>query len=106
VDHYRKTARRADFEEDGAQFIEKNLTDGKLLEVTMAAEELQKSILSAVESLPIEQREAFYLREEVGFSIREIADIQTITQEAAKSRLRYAYRKLRQQLTDTRGKRA
>ncbi len=106
VDHYRKIARQADFEDDGAQFVETNLTDGKLLEVTLDASELKKSILNAVKSLPIEQREAFYLREEAGFSIKEIADIQTITQEAAKSRLRYAYKKLRQLLTDIPGKRA
>lgn len=49
----------------------------------------------AVSTLPLEQKQAFYLREEGGFAIKEIADIQDITIEAAKSRLRYAYRKLR-----------
>lgn len=49
-----------------------------------------------VRTLPLEQKQAFYLREEAGFAIREIAEIQDITIEAAKSRLRYAYRKLRE----------
>lgn len=49
----------------------------------------------AVNTLPLEQKQAFYLREEGGFAIKDIAEIQDITIEAAKSRLRYTYRKLR-----------
>ena len=49
--------------------------------------------------LPLDQRQAFYLREEQGFSVKEIAEIQGITVEAAKSRLRYAFGKLRNSLT-------
>jgi len=48
-----------------------------------------------VGELPMEQRQAFYLREECGFAVKDIAEIQSVTVEAAKSRLRYAYRKLR-----------
>ena len=50
--------------------------------------------------LPLEQRQAFFLREEQGFSIRDIAEIQGIDPEAAKSRLRYAYSKLRDALQE------
>lgn len=48
--------------------------------------------------LPLDQRQAFYLREEQGFSIKEIAVIQNVTPEAAKSRLRYAYKKLKESM--------
>jgi len=39
-----------------------------------------------------DQKQAFYLREENGFCVKEIADIQGISAEAVKSRMRYAYR--------------
>ncbi|MCB1646561.1 MAG: sigma-70 family RNA polymerase sigma factor [Pseudomonadales bacterium] len=61
------------------------------------AEERQQ-LQDSLDTLPPEQRQAFYLREECGFSIADIAVIQGITAEAAKSRLRYAYQKLRDQL--------
>jgi len=53
------------------------------------------SIEAILQTLPFEQRQAFYLREENGFCVKEIAEIQDISAEAAKSRLRYAYAKLR-----------
>ncbi len=56
--------------------------------------------MDAVASLPLDQRQAFCLREEQGFSVREIAEIQGINREAAKSRLRYAYGKLRAALQE------
>ena len=49
---------------------------------------------SVISKLPLEQRSAFLLREEAGLSLREIAQIQEINLETAKSRLRYAYQKL------------
>lgn len=51
-------------------------------------------------ALPREQQEVFLLREETGMSIPEIAETLGINQEAAKSRLRYAIRKLRAGLMD------
>ncbi|MGK0462595.1 MAG: DNA-directed RNA polymerase specialized sigma24 family protein [Candidatus Azotimanducaceae bacterium] len=50
--------------------------------------------------LPNEQRQAFYLRHELECSIAEIAEIQACNPEAAKSRLRYAYSKIKIQLED------
>ncbi len=60
--------------------------------------ELAARIARVVAALPLEQRQAFCLREESGFSIAEIAEIQGVGVEAAKSRLRYAYQKMRIQL--------
>jgi RNA polymerase sigma-70 factor (ECF subfamily) len=48
-----------------------------------------------LDTLPNEQREVFFLREEAGMSVPKIAETLGINQEVAKSRLRYAISKLR-----------
>jgi RNA polymerase sigma-70 factor, ECF subfamily len=60
--------------------------------------EQQSALLAALGALPQEQREAFLLREETGLSIEEIARITDVGLETAKSRLRYAIRKLKKSL--------
>ncbi len=55
-------------------------------------------ILAALETLPAPQREAFLLAEESGMSLAEIAQATGVGPETAKSRLRYALRRLRQAL--------
>ena len=57
-------------------------------------------LLRALEALPAAQREAFLLREEAGLSVAEIAAATGADEEAAKSRLRYALKKLREALDD------
>ncbi|MGR9117324.1 MAG: sigma factor-like helix-turn-helix DNA-binding protein, partial [Gammaproteobacteria bacterium] len=47
------------------------------------------------------QREAFLMREESGMSIEEIAEATGVNPETAKSRLRYAIKKLRQSIGQT-----
>ncbi|MFT4797560.1 MAG: RNA polymerase sigma-70 factor (ECF subfamily) [Candidatus Azotimanducaceae bacterium] len=61
---------------------------------------LQRKIDMVLDLLPNEQRQAFYLRHELECSIAEIAEIQACNPEAAKSRLRYAYSKIKIQLED------
>lgn len=60
--------------------------------------EQESAVLAAVAALPQEQREAFLLREETGLNIEEIARITDVPVETAKSRLRYAVRKLKNSL--------
>jgi RNA polymerase sigma-70 factor (ECF subfamily) len=55
----------------------------------------------ALADLPGDQREAFVLREETGLSLADIASVTGVNAETAKSRLRYAVRKLRKALLDT-----
>jgi len=55
----------------------------------------------ALSDLPPDQREAFILREESGLSLADIATVTGVNSETAKSRLRYAVKKLRNVLTDT-----
>ena len=61
----------------------------------------------AIARLPGDQREALVLQQFSGMSIDEIAEVVAVPAETVKSRLRYAMRKLRQQLADaTQGEQA
>jgi len=65
-----------------------------------AAASLQEAavLVAALEALPAAQRDAFLLHVEGGLAIAEIAAITKVPTETAKSRLRYAYRRLRASL--------
>jgi RNA polymerase sigma-70 factor (ECF subfamily) len=52
----------------------------------------------ALTELPDEQREAFILKQEAGLSLADVAYVTGVSTETAKSRLRYAFDKLRQRL--------
>jgi RNA polymerase sigma-70 factor (ECF subfamily) len=54
-------------------------------------------LLQKIELLPLEQREAFLLKEE-GFSVKEIAEITEVGVETVRSRIRYARAELRRAL--------
>jgi RNA polymerase sigma-70 factor (ECF subfamily) len=57
--------------------------------------------LRALALLPDEQREAFLLHEEGDLTLEEIAEVTGVGRETAKSRLRYALVKLRQELKES-----
>jgi RNA polymerase sigma factor (sigma-70 family) len=57
------------------------------------------SLHSAIAALPGEQREALVLQQFSGMSVDEIAQLSSVPVETVKSRLRYAMRKLRQNLS-------
>lgn len=61
----------------------------------MEHQQQASALLSAIEALPPEQREAFLLQAEGGLSVDEIATTCQISFETAKSRLRYARSKLK-----------
>ena len=88
VDHYRRAGR--------ATLVE--VTDDMASEAPTPDLNEGERIERAIRRLPFEQRQAFYLREILGCSVKQIAEIQDIGVEAAKSRLRYAYGKLREDL--------
>ncbi len=60
---------------------------------------------AAIQTLPGEQREALVLQQFNGLSLEEIAQLTDTPVETIKSRLRYAMRKLRQQLAGQAGTR-
>jgi RNA polymerase sigma-70 factor (ECF subfamily) len=59
-------------------------------------------LLAALASVPGPQRDAFLLHVEAGLPLEEIARLTGAPVETIKSRLRYAYRRLREALEDLR----
>jgi RNA polymerase sigma-70 factor (ECF subfamily) len=57
-------------------------------------------LLAALADVPGPQRDAFLLHVEAGLSLHEIASLAGVPAETIKSRLRYAYRRLRAALED------
>lgn len=60
----------------------------------------RERLFGALAELPFEQRDAFLLHEEGGLGIDDIAAVTGVPRETAKSRLRYAFAKLRTALDD------
>ena len=60
----------------------------------------RRRLEAALRNLPDEQRDAFLLHEEGGFSLDQIAAITGSNRETSKSRLRYAVNKLRQAIDE------
>jgi len=61
--------------------------------------ELERALDVALEKLPDEQREVLWLKETSGLTLPEVARILRISENTAKSRLRYALEKIRAELT-------
>ena len=96
IDYYRKTRTDVLQKKDQDEDIEHIKATGQLqadeqLEIQRQTETLSR----LVDCLPDEQREAFMLKEEAGLTVTEIAEVTGVSAEAAKSRLRYAVKKLR-----------
>jgi RNA polymerase sigma-70 factor, ECF subfamily len=60
--------------------------------------ELGRALDAAIAKLPAAQREAFLMQAEGGLSLEEIAQASAAGRETVKSRLRYAYKRLRRAL--------
>ena len=55
----------------------------------------RRKLDAALRELPEEQRDVFLLHEEAGLNLDQIASVTGANRETAKSRLRYAVKKLR-----------
>ena len=62
--------------------------------------EQRRRLQMALDGLPDEQREAFLLRVEGALGLAEIAQITGAGQETVKSRLRYAFAKVREKFAE------
>ncbi len=71
-------------------------------EVLLERKALALSLVRHIDALPAAQRETFMLSEEAEMTLEEIAAATGVSRETAKSRLRYAVSKLRQQLKELR----
>lgn len=100
IDFYRKTGDKPhdSFDEenipDQLSSIEAPLSPMELADLSANREQIQH----AIRSLPWRQRDAVILKYIAGFSLAEISAEQGDPIETVKSRLRYAYTRLRQQL--------
>ena len=64
--------------------------------------ENHEAVNAAIAKLPIVQREAFLMQSVGDMSLDEIADATSTGRETVKSRLRYAYARLRRELEERR----
>lgn len=97
VDHYRRQSIRPVNNQDGNIECFPSVKDEQPEQQVHNNEKLEH-LLTAIKNLPNEQRDTFLLHEEAGLSIEEIAQTTGVTFEAAKSRLRYAVNKLREEM--------
>lgn len=104
IDHLRRAATRPtrvveDAENSGDDsMLALSAPDADSPEKRLESAELLACYRAALESLPLEQRDTFLLAEQSGLSLEEIASVTGVGVETAKSRLRYAVRKLRKAL--------
>ena len=100
IDFFRRdlNLRRATAHDSESSLLEAEVPEHQRPDKVAEFAEQQSAVLAAVAALPQEQREAFLLREESGLNIEEIARITDVPIETAKSRLRYAVRKLKNSL--------
>ena len=97
IDHYRRQNIRPvdnNAEKLGSVSDARNTQPENQLEI----HDQHGRLMKAITALPDEQKEVFLLKEEAGLGIEEIAITTGINYETVKSRLRYAVKKLRQQL--------
>lgn len=102
IDHYRKNnIRPLDNNTDELETVASTAVAQP--EEHWQTQKQYKTLLSAISKLPLEQKQAFLLREEAGLSIEQIAETCGINFETAKSRLRYAVNKLRKVVVQQHG---
>jgi len=97
VDHWRKKGLKVVALDAESEFA---ANPGFEPERIVAAQQELERFARALAALPPAQREAFLLHQEAGMSVAEIAGATGANEEAAKSRLRYAFAKLREALGD------
>lgn len=101
IDFYRQSAKGLPVSYDDENLTEQQLNN---IDNRYAPEQMVQSaeetacLLNAINSLQEAQREVALLHLEMGFSVGEIANITHTNPETAKSRLRYALKKIRQQV--------
>lgn len=109
IDHLRRQGRGHELSIDAQATDADGETDHSLADCIAADErheplrrlehrEQALAFFTALEALPLVQREAFLLQAEAGLSVEEIAAATGVGAETAKSRLRYARAKLREAL--------
>jgi RNA polymerase sigma-70 factor (ECF subfamily) len=97
IDFYRRAGTRAVVTHDDEAVLEASESHGRPDDLA-ADVQTQEAFRTALQTLPPEQRTVFLLYEESGLSLEDIGRMTQVGTETAKSRLRYALRKLRRAL--------
>jgi len=100
VDSFRRARPQAGAEETETILRELDAPETERPEQTLSDFEQRRRLQVAIEALPADQREAFLLRVESGLGLDEIGMITGAGHETVKSRLRYAFAKLREKLAE------
>ncbi len=95
VDRFRRARPQASEEETEAVFRGLDAPEEERPERVLSEFEQRRRLQLALEELPEEQRVAFLLRMENGLGLEEIADVTGAGRETVKSRLRYAFARIR-----------
>lgn len=101
VDAFRRRRPQAGAEETEAVLAAQAAPEREQPDQALSNFELRRRMQRAIERLPDEQRTAFVLRMENELSIDDIAAITGVGRETAKSRLRYAMARVRNDVTAT-----
>jgi RNA polymerase sigma-70 factor (ECF subfamily) len=100
VDSFRRARPQAGAEETEAVFRELDAPESERPDRVMGEFEHRRRLQITLDALPDEQREAFLLRVESGLGIEEIATVTNAGHETVKSRLRYAFAKIREKFAE------
>ncbi len=100
VDNYRRERPQADAEETDTVMRLLELPEHERPDQVLSEFEQRRRLQLTLETLSNEQREAFLLRVEGGLGLDEIAEVTGAGHETVKSRLRYAFAKIRERLAE------
>ncbi len=100
IDHVRRNRRHAG---NVSLEPEQHENPGESLEMAAERSLARQRLARALATLPDEQRDAFLLHEEGGLGVDDIAAVTGCNRETAKSRLRYAMKKLRHAIDEPAG---
>ena len=94
MDHFRRKKPHSDTQPE-------QLTDTQAMPDEQLAQQVRRQdLLSAIQTLPPEQKDTLMLKLESGLSLQAIAEVTGVNPETAKSRLRYAVGRLKRTLAD------
>jgi RNA polymerase sigma-70 factor (ECF subfamily) len=100
VDTFRRARPQAGAEETETVLRELDAPEGDRPDQVLSEFEQRRRLQLALDALPEEQREAFTLRMEAGLGLEEIGAITGAGHETVKSRLRYAFAKIREKFAE------
>jgi RNA polymerase sigma-70 factor (ECF subfamily) len=100
VDHLRRQRPQADADETERVLDLLDAPDRERPEEVLSDFEQRRRLQLALEALPDEQRVAFLLRMESNLGLEEIGQVTGAGHETVKSRLRYAFAKIRERLAE------